>query len=151
MILHIYVVDISGVPVYAHCVGHDACQLEQFDELSVSGLLTALNTFAKDLGMGGGDLQAIHMYKSKFLLKTESKFFIAFHVESGDKIEKYRKAINSVSSFIQSIYPSAPFSEKDRLKIVPQIENFLDESGLLTKTRGLLERIKSASKSQKEK
>ena len=144
MIQHIYIVDTSGTPIYARCIGHDVCSLGEFNSLSVSGLLTALNNMAKELG--GESLQAIHMKKAKFLLKTEPKFFIAFQLESEDKIKKYQKDLIGFSSFVQTIYPeSAPFGEKDRLKIIPAIDKFLDESGILTEPKGLLGRVKSVS------
>jgi hypothetical protein len=144
MIQHIYIVDTSGMPLYARCIGHDICQLGEFNSLSVSGLLSALNSLAKELG--GESLQAIHMKKAKFLLKTEPNFFIAFQLESDDKIKKYQKSLINFSSFIQTIYPkSTPFNEKDKLKIVPEIDKFLDESDILTEPQGLLGKVKSVS------
>ncbi len=144
MIKHIYVVDVSGFPVYVRCVGHDMCPLGRFDTIAVSGLLAALNNLSRDVG--GGGLQVVSMEKAKFLLKSEPNFFIAFQVDHDDKVGKYQKDLNSLSNFILTVYSkSAPNSDKDRLKIIPKIESFIDESGLLTETQGLLGRIKSAS------
>lgn len=141
MIQHIYVVDNSGVPMFVRCVGHDACPLGQFDSVAASGLLTALNNFANELG--GGGLQEVHMQRAKFLLKTDKEFFVVFQMESGDKTGKYQKSITNLSSFVQSVYSEfAPFSKEERLKLIPRIESILDESGVLTE-KGLLQKIKS--------
>lgn len=141
MIQHIYVVDVSGVPIYASCVGHEVCPLSEFDTIAVSGLLTALNNLAKE--MGGGDLQAIHMQKAKFILKAGTKFFIVFQVEPEEKIGKYQRGLENFSTFIQSIYPnSEPFDKKYRIKMIPEIENFLNESNILVE-KDLIKKIKS--------
>lgn len=142
MIRHIFIVDISGTPIYARCVGHDACHLEKFDSLSVSGLLTALNNLATEFG--GEDLQAIHMEKGKFLLATKNNFFIALQIESNDELKKYQKYINGLTNFVQSIYPqSTPPSKDDVFKIVSEVENFLEKSGLLGGQQDLLGKFKS--------
>ncbi len=142
MIRHIFIVDISGTPIYARCVGHDACHLEKFDSLSVSGLLTALNSLAREFG--GEDLQAVHMEKGKFLLATKNNFFIALQIESNDELKKYQKYIDGLTNFVQSIYPqSTPPNKGDVLKIVSEVENFLEKSGLLGGQQDLLGKFKS--------
>ncbi|MEM2135302.1 MAG: roadblock/LC7 domain-containing protein [Candidatus Jordarchaeaceae archaeon] len=142
MIKHIFIVDISGMPIYARCVGHDACHLEKLDSLSVSGLLTALNNLAREFG--GEDLQAIHMEKGKFLLATKNNFFVAFQIESNDELKKYQKHIDGLTNFVQSIYPkSTPPNKEDVLKIVSEVENFLKKSGLLEGQQDLLGKFKS--------
>ncbi len=142
MIKHIFIIDINGTPIYARCVGHDACQLEKLDSLSVSGLLTALNNLAREVG--GEDLQAIHMERGKFLLVTRNNFFVAFQIESHDELKKYQKYIDGLTNFVQSIYPkSNPSNKEDALKIVSEIENFLEKSGLLGRQRDLLGKFKS--------
>ncbi|MEM2985126.1 MAG: roadblock/LC7 domain-containing protein [Candidatus Jordarchaeaceae archaeon] len=142
MIKHIFIVDISGTPIYARCVGHDACHLEKLDSLSVSGLLTALNSLAREFG--GEDLQAIHMEKGKFLLATKNNFFVAFQIESNDELKKYQKHIDGLTNFVQSIYPkSTPPNKEDVLKIVSEVENFLKKSGLLEGQQDLLGKFKS--------
>lgn len=142
MIKHIFIVDLSGTPIYARCIGHDACHLEKLDSLSVSGLLTALNNLAKEFG--GEDLQAIHMEKGKFLLATKNNFFIAFQIESNDELKKYQKHIDELTNFVQSIYPKyTPPNKDDVLKIVSEVENFLKKSGLLEGQQDLLGKFKS--------
>ncbi len=140
MLLHIYVVDNSGMPVYARCVGHDTCPLGSVDTIAISGLLTALVNFADEIG--GETIDEITMQKTKFLIRTEPKFFTTFQLGSGKNIKKHQKSIYLLSIFIKTIYlESAPTNIKEREKLKQKIDKFLDETGLLTES--IPERIKT--------
>ncbi len=140
MIEHIFIVDRSGIPVYSRCIQH-TCQLGQLDSFAVSGLLTALTTFAKEIGVG--DLTAINVEKSQLVIRNEEKFFTTFQLEAKDNLKNYQIDLVKFSAFLNTIYPDTPPSGKeDRLRIITQVEQFLSKNRMLEK-KGVFGKIKS--------
>ena len=139
MLQHIFVVDNSGIPVYARCIGHK-CALGNLDSLAVSGLLTALNTFAKEIGVG--TLQAINMEKAKFILKTEGRYFTTFQIESQDKSKEYQKDLLDFSEFLKTIYlAGTPVGKPERIRIATEVERFIAEHELTKEKISLWQRF----------
>jgi hypothetical protein len=140
IIEHIFIVDRSGIPVYSRCIQH-TCQLGQLDSFAVSGLLTALTNFAKEIGVG--NLTAINVENSQLVIRNEEKFFATFQLELQDTLENYKIDLAKFSAFLNRIYPDTPPSSKeDRLRIITQVEEFLSKNRMLEK-KGVFGKIKS--------
>ncbi len=123
MLQHVFVVDESGIPVYSRCIMH-SCALGQLDAFAVSGLLTALNNFAKEIGVG--DITSINVANSKLLMKNQKRYFATFQLGLQDDDNIYRTHLSEFGTFLNDIYPtSTPVSDELRSPIVQSIEDYL--------------------------
>ena len=145
MIQHIFVVDNSGIPVFSRCIMH-TCSLGQLDAFAVSGLLTALKSFAKEIGVG--DINAIDVAESKLLIRNEEKFFSTFQLDLNDKMPKFETQLLQFSGYLSTIYPSTPpIDQQSRNIIVNHIEKYLadnlilEHSGIFSKLKAFLRRL----------
>ena len=143
MIQHVFVVDASGTPVYARCIGH-VCPLGNVDELAVSSLLTALNNFAKQIG--AGYMQSLKLENANFVIKNSENFFVVVQVADEKHVKKIQGFMESLAKFIEKNYPDPDLVGFDdvRLTLVSNIEKFLAENkiGLRTEKKGILSRLK---------
>ena len=141
MIRHIFVIDASGLPVYSGCIGH-VCALGNLDELAVSSLLSALNSFSKQIGVGG--LQSIVLEEAKFVIKNAEQFFITIDILPNENEQKYNGFLEKLTAFVKDNYPNPELVgfETVRVKLVTEIERFLAESGILGKKISTFQRIK---------
>ena len=146
IIQHVFVVDNSGLPIYSRCILH-TCPLGQLDVFAVSGLLTALKAFAKEIGVG--EINSIDVPDSKLIMRNEKQFFCTFQIEAQDNSDRYQSSLLKFSSDLLDVYPiTAPVEEESRNNIVTHIERYLAKQNYFQR-RSIIDRLRAFLKKLK--